>query len=61
MKKKGSATIVIIRVAIVFILYASSTFSDVRHLRNTYDKYEKDLIEKYEQDYDIKVQSLGEE
>ena len=58
MGKKGSATVVIIIIAIVFTLYATSTFSDVRHLKNTYEKYEQELINRYEQDYDLKVQEL---
>ena len=58
MKKKGSATIVIIIVSIVFMLYASSTYADVRHLRNSYKNYEQQIIEKYEQDFELKVQEL---
>ena len=58
MIKKGSATLVMIAVAIVFMLYASSTFSDVRHLKNVYERYEQDLIQRYEQDYENMVQEL---
>lgn len=58
MKKKGSATLVIIFFAIVFMLYASSTYADVRHLKNGYNEYEQDIIERYETEYNNKVQEL---
>lgn len=58
MKKIGSATVVVILFAIVFMLYASSTYADVRHLRNQYNQYEKDIIERYETEYKNKVQEL---
>ena len=51
MLKKGSATVAIIVMSIVFMLYASSTFADVRHLKNKYNDYEKYIIEQYEQEY----------
>ena len=56
--KKGSATVVIIIIAIVFTLYATSTFADVRHLKNSYEKYEQQIINEYQKDYDLKVQEL---
>lgn len=58
MKKIGSATVVVILFAIVFMLYSSSTFADVRHMKNLYEEYEKEIIEKYETDYDNKVLEL---
>ena len=58
MKRKGSATIVVIIFAIVFMLYATSTFADVRHMKNQYNEYEKQIIEKYEREYNNKVQEL---
>lgn len=58
MKKIGSATIVVILFSIVFMLYASSTYADVRHMKNQYNEYEKDIIEKYENEYNNKVQEL---
>ncbi|MBQ8043317.1 MAG: hypothetical protein IJ272_04105 [Clostridia bacterium] len=58
MKKLGSATVVVILFAIVFMLYASSTYADVRHMRNQYEEYERDIIEKYETYYNKKVQEL---
>lgn len=51
MKKIGSATVVIIMFGIVFMLYSSSTYADVRHLKNNYDEYEKNIIEQYEKEY----------
>ena len=58
MKKIGSATIVVILFSIVFMLYASSTYADVRHMKNQYDEYERDIIEKYEIQYNNTVQEL---
>lgn len=58
MSKKGSATLVIIMSALIFMLYATSTYSDVRHLKNSYENYKKDIINKYEQEYNNKVQEL---
>ena len=58
MKKIGSATVVVILFAIVFMLYATSTYADVRHMKNQYNEYERDIIEKYEVQYDNKVQEL---
>ena len=58
MKTRGSATIVIILFSVVFMLYATSTFSDVRHLKNKCDEYEQDIIERYEQEYNNKLQEL---
>ena len=58
MKKVGSATIVVIMFAIIFMLYSSSTYADVRHLKNNYNEYETDIIEKYEQIYNNNIQEL---
>lgn len=58
MKRRGSATVVIILFAIVFMLYATSTYADVRHLKNKYNEYEQNIIQKYELEYNNKVQEL---
>lgn len=58
MKKIGSATVVVILFSIIFMLYASSTYADVRHMKNQYDEYERDIIEKYEIQYSNTVQEL---
>ncbi len=58
MKKIGSATVVVIIFAIVFMLYSASTNADVRHMRNQYEEYEKYIIEKYETQYNNKIQEL---
>ena len=58
MKKLGSATVVVIIFAIVFMLYSSSTYADVRHMKNQYSEYENYIIEKYETEYNNKVQEL---
>ena len=58
MKKIGSATVVVILFSMIFMLYASSTYADVRHMKNQYDEYERDIIEKYEIQYSNTVQEL---
>ena len=58
MKRKGSATVVIILFSIIFMLYATSTYADVRHLRNKHDEYEQYIIERYEIEYDNKMEIL---
>lgn len=58
MKKIGSATVVVIVFAIIFILYSSSTYADVRHMKNNYLEYERYIIEKYETEYNNKIQEL---
>lgn len=58
MRKKASATIVVVLFAIVFMLYATSTFADVRHMKNKYTEYERNIIKKYEIQYDNKLQEL---
>ena len=58
MKRRGSATIVVILFAIVFMLYATSTYADVRHMKNQYNEYERDIIEKYEMEYNKDIQEL---
>lgn len=50
---KGSGTLVVIISAIVFLIYATSTFSDVRHMKYMQEKYEKNIKEIYEKDFDI--------
>lgn len=57
-KKIGSATVAIVVVAMVFMLYATSTYADVRHLKNKYNEYEHDIIQIYKIDYNNKIQEL---
>lgn len=53
MKKKiGSATLVVIMFSIIYILYSSSTYADVRHLKNNYETYKERINEKYEEEYE---------
>lgn len=58
MIKKGSATVAIILISIIFMLYATSTYADVRHLRNKYTEYEEKIIERFETEYNEKIQEL---
>lgn len=50
---KGSGTLIVIISAIVFLIYATSTFSDVRHMKYMQEKYEDNIREIYESDFDI--------
>lgn len=57
-KKFGSATLVIIISAIVFTLYATSTYADVRHMKNKYSEYEKSITSMFEQEYNDTADKL---
>lgn len=46
---KGSGTLIVIISAIVFLIYATSTFSDVRHMKYMQEKYEENIREIYEE------------
>lgn len=50
---KGSGTLIVIISAIVFLTYATSTYSDVRHMKYMQEKYENNIREIYEKDLDI--------
>ena len=58
MKKKGSATLVVILFSTIYMLYTASTYADVRHMKNMYEDYEKEIITLYEKEYQDKVNSL---
>jgi len=49
-KLKGSGTLIVIISAIVFLIYATSTFSDIRHMKYMQEEYEKNIKEIYEKD-----------
>lgn len=49
-KFRGSGTLVVIISAIVFLIYATSTFSDVRHMKYMQEEYENNIREMYERD-----------
>ena len=50
---KGSGTLIVILSAIVFLTYATSTFSDVRHMKYMQEKYENNIREIYESELDV--------
>lgn len=52
-KLKGSGTLIVIMSAIVFMTYATSTFSDVRHMKYMQEEYENNIREIYEKDLKI--------
>ncbi len=58
MKKRGSATLVVILFSTIFMLYTISTYADVRHMEKTYDEYEKEIVNMYEKEYNDMVNIL---
>ena len=58
MKKKGSATLVVILFATIFMLYTVSTYADVRHMKRTYEEYENEIVNMYEKEYTEKINVL---
>lgn len=58
MKKKGSATLVVILLSTIFMLYTVSTYADVRHMHKTYNEYEKEIVNMYEKEYNDMVNVL---
>lgn len=58
MKKRGSATLVVILFSTIYMLYTASTYADIRHMKKTYEKYEQEIISIYEQKYEEIVNEL---
>ena len=58
MKKKGSATLVVILFSIIYMLYTASTYADVRHMKRTYEEYKNEIIDMYEQEYENVVNNI---
>ena len=52
-KLRGSGTLIVIISAIVFLTYATSTFSDVRHMKYMQEEYENNIREMYEEELEI--------
>lgn len=46
-KKTGSGTLVVVISSVIFTMYVTSTYADVRHLKYMQEKYEKDIIQIY--------------
>lgn len=56
--KKGSATLVVIISAIITLLYVTSTYADVRQLKKTYEEYETNILEEYNNEYMEKISTI---
>ncbi|MBR5227820.1 MAG: hypothetical protein IKV94_04190 [Clostridia bacterium] len=52
--RKGSATLTIIITAIVFLIYAASTYTDISHLKKMHNKYFNNIQDTYNKEYDYK-------
>jgi len=57
-KIKGSATLVVIISSFIVMLYAQSTYSDVRHMKQMYQEQEKIIVEKYDKEYNDSKERL---
>lgn len=49
--KNGSATVVIIITAVVFLVYISSTYTDILHLKKMHEKYYTNIQNLYDIEY----------
>lgn len=49
--KRGSATVVIIITAVVFLVYISSTYTDILHLKKMHEKYYTNIQNMYDIEY----------
>lgn len=55
--KKGSATVVIVITAVVFLVYISSAYTDILHLKKMHEKYYTDIQNLYNMEYNY-IESL---
>jgi len=52
MKKTGSGTLVVVISSLIFVMYVSSTYADVRHLKYMQEQYEKKIIDIHSKNVD---------
>ena len=57
-QKKGSAIIVIIITAVVFLVYTASTYTDILHLKTMHEKYFINIQNIFELDYEAKMSNI---
>lgn len=50
-KKKGSAIAVVVITAVVFLVYISSTYTDILHLKKMHEKYYNNIQNMYDMEY----------
>lgn len=58
MKKKGSATLIVILFSTIYMLYTASVYADVRHMIKTYDNYKEEIVDMYEKKYQEDINLL---
>ena len=46
-KRRGSGTLVVAISSLIFVMYVTSTYADVRHLKYMQEVYEKNIIAVY--------------
>lgn len=56
--KKGSAIVVVIITAIVFLVYISSTYTDILHLKKMHEKYYTNIQNLYNMEYNYNANVL---
>ena len=56
--KKGSAIVVVIITAIVFLVYISSTYTDILHLKKMHEKYNTNIQNLYNMEYNYNANVL---
>jgi len=56
--KKGSAIVVVIITAIVFLVYISSTYTDILHLKKMHEKYYTNIQNLYNMEYNYNANIL---
>ncbi len=57
-KKRGSAIVVVIITAIVFLVYTSSTYTDILHLKKMHEKYYTNIQNMYDMEYNYNANIL---
>lgn len=51
-RRNGSGTLVVVISSLIFTMYVSSTYADVRHLKYMEEQYEKNIINSRSVDVD---------
>ena len=56
--KSGSAIVVIIITAVVFLVYTASTYTDILHLKTMHEKYFNNIQNIFELDYEANMNNI---
>ena len=58
MKKRGSATLVVILFSTIYMLYTASTYADIRHMKRKYEEYKIEITKIYDLEYQRMINEL---